>query len=348
MFLPAGGYSINVAEAPIIFMKGMSSSIRGAGMYHTTIGTLENASFFGKSAGQQAKYNIILAYRAGGPPTYIEDMCISGPMGYQSSFHNLVGIRMENTNGFYFKGIWFTAYEAGLWLVDHSGDCFVDECAGEYNFGGMLHFADDSCDCFVRNSNLWASSSDRYQYGIYSNGSPVKLAGSKLVGYAGAGVYAGGAPVDVQSNQFDGCAIGVQASGGGSIISNNAFNGRGSSVLNGTALISTAKQLAPGVGGFVGSFVINGNRVEDGSASQNPIVLLAHEATGTLSGNAFHKWDVSGGDTSGFIIDVEEGEGAAAVGMLVSSNSFRAAGQFAGSHAISPDFKGTVANNIGA
>ena len=28
---------------------------------------------------------------------------------------------MENTNGFYFKGLWFTAYEAGLWLVDHSG-----------------------------------------------------------------------------------------------------------------------------------------------------------------------------------------------------------------------------------
>ena len=28
---------------------------------------------------------------------------------------------MENTNGFYYKGIWFTAYEAGLWLVDHSG-----------------------------------------------------------------------------------------------------------------------------------------------------------------------------------------------------------------------------------
>ena len=32
VFLPAGGYSINVAQAPIIMMKGMSSSIRGAGM----------------------------------------------------------------------------------------------------------------------------------------------------------------------------------------------------------------------------------------------------------------------------------------------------------------------------
>ena len=78
--MPAGEYSINVAEAPIIFMKGMSSSIRGAGMYHTTIGTRENSSFFAESAGQWAKYNVILAYRAGGPPTYIEDMCISGPV----------------------------------------------------------------------------------------------------------------------------------------------------------------------------------------------------------------------------------------------------------------------------
>ena len=88
---------------------------------HTTIGTHENASFFALTAGQQAKYNVILAYRAGGPPTYIEDLCISGPANYQSTFHNLVGVRMENTNGFYYKGIWFTAYEAGLWLVDHSG-----------------------------------------------------------------------------------------------------------------------------------------------------------------------------------------------------------------------------------
>ena len=62
---------------------------------------------------------------------------------------------MENTNGFYYKGIWFTAYEAGLWLVDHSGDCFVDECAAEFNHGGMLHMADATCNCFVRNSNLW-------------------------------------------------------------------------------------------------------------------------------------------------------------------------------------------------
>ena len=80
VFLPAGTYSINVNEAPIVMMKGMSSSIRGAGMYHTTIGCRENASFFGESAGVQAKYSIILAYRAGGPPTYIEDMCISGPV----------------------------------------------------------------------------------------------------------------------------------------------------------------------------------------------------------------------------------------------------------------------------
>jgi hypothetical protein len=92
VFLPAGGYSINVAEAPIVFMKGMSSSIRGAGMYHTTIGTRENASFFAESAGQQAKYNVILAYRAGGPPTYIEDMCISGPVRSQSAAASVAGV----------------------------------------------------------------------------------------------------------------------------------------------------------------------------------------------------------------------------------------------------------------
>jgi len=122
-----------------MMMKGMSSSIRGAGMYHTTIvrcplsrctapiissfdgscawvfsqGSHENASFYAESAGQHAKYSLLYAYRVGGPPTYIEDLCISGPSNYQASFHNLVGIRMENTNGFYFKGVWFTAYEAG-------------------------------------------------------------------------------------------------------------------------------------------------------------------------------------------------------------------------------------------
>ena len=121
-----------------------------------------------------------------------------------------------------------------LWLTSHSGDCFVDECAGEYNFGGMLHMADPTCGCFVRNSNLWSSSGDRYQYGVYSNGSPVMISGSKLVGYNGAGVFAGGGTVDVQNNQFDSCAIGVQGAGGSSIISNNKFNGRGGAVLNGT------------------------------------------------------------------------------------------------------------------
>ena len=84
-------------------------------------GSHENASFFAESAGQQAKYSLLYAYRVGGPPTYIEDLCISGPSNYQASFHNLVGIRMENTNGFYFKGIWFTAYEAGCVLT--AGEC---------------------------------------------------------------------------------------------------------------------------------------------------------------------------------------------------------------------------------
>lgn len=72
------------------------------------------------------------------------------------------------------------------------------------------------------------------QYGVYSNGSPVMVSGSKLVGYTGAGVFAGGGTVDVQNNQFDSCAIGVQGAGGSSIISNNKFNGRGSKVPNGT------------------------------------------------------------------------------------------------------------------
>ena len=113
--------------------------------YHTLIGGKENASFFDKSIGQVAKYQIIWAYRAGGPPTYIEDMCISGPMNYSPDYHNLVGIKMQNTNGFYFKGIWFTAYEAGLWLTDHSGDCFVDESTGEYNFGELLPPLPSNC-----------------------------------------------------------------------------------------------------------------------------------------------------------------------------------------------------------
>ena len=41
---------------------------------------------------------------------------------------------------------------SGLW---NGCDCFVDECVAEFNHGGMLHMADATCNCFVRNSNLW-------------------------------------------------------------------------------------------------------------------------------------------------------------------------------------------------
>ena len=166
------------------------------------------------------------------------------------------------------------------------------------------------------------------------------------MGYAGAGVYAGGAAVDIQNNQFDSCAIGVQGAGGNSIISGNAFNGRGAAVLNGTALISTAQQPAPGAEGFVGSYVINGNMVEDDSAPQNPTVLLSHAATGVISGNSFHKRNAT---DKAFIIGLhDEGDGDAAAGTLLTANSFRAAGRVAGGQAVSPRFKGKVANNLGA
>ena len=66
----------------------------------------ENGTFFGKPEhiGQVAKFAVIWAYRAGGPPTYIEDMCIKGAVGNKPEYHNLVGVKMTNTNGFYFKG----------------------------------------------------------------------------------------------------------------------------------------------------------------------------------------------------------------------------------------------------
>ena len=99
VFIPAGVYSINVAECPIIMMKGMSSSIRGAGMYHTTLQTKEDSSFFANTAGQLAKYQVIWAYRPGGPPTYIEDMTILGCQNYGVNNKNLVGVKMTNTNG---------------------------------------------------------------------------------------------------------------------------------------------------------------------------------------------------------------------------------------------------------
>ena len=114
------------------------------------------------------------------------------------------------------------------------------------------------------------------------------------------------------------------------------------------ALISTAQQPAPGVGGFVGSYVINGNMVEDDSAPQNPTVLLAHAATGVLSGNSFHKHNVTNASGGGvYIIDVQTGDGEAAAGTLVTGNSFRAAGKRAGQQAISPRFKGEAVNNLG-
>lgn len=111
------------------------------------------------------------------------------------------------------------------------------------------------------------------------------------------------------------------------------------------ALISTAQQLTPGVHGFIESYVINGNMVLDDSAPCNPTLMLAHAATGVVSGNSFHKRNASDGREA-YIIDVQEGDGEAASGTLITGNSFRAAGQLAGKQSISPRFKGQATNNL--
>jgi hypothetical protein len=249
----------------------------------------------------------------------------------------------------YFKGIWFTAYEAGLWLEDSSGDCFVDESVGEYNFGGFIHFADSTCDCWIRNSNVWASQSDRYSYGIYSAGSSFKVTGSKFVGFAGAGVLAGGASVQVTGNTFFGNNVGVDSAGGGSIISDNAFYGRmtegavSGSVgpLPGTALIS----LHPATSSS-GSYVITGNLIEDTDAPGGlPTLVIGHNASGVISGNAIRKLNTTTGRTY-HLIEVDAGGGA---GMLITGNTFRA-GALGDEKdaAISPQFAGMASNNLGA
>jgi hypothetical protein len=131
--IPAGNYAINVDGGSIKLMKGMEVSIRGAGMYHTTLQTKENSTFFADPArtnGQQT-FEIIDAYRPGGPPTYIEDLALMGCQNYSPSNHNLVGVKCTNTNGLFFKGIWFTAMDAGISMQTESGELFVDECVTE-------------------------------------------------------------------------------------------------------------------------------------------------------------------------------------------------------------------------
>jgi hypothetical protein len=212
-----------------------------------------------------------------------------------------------------------------------------------------VQFADSTCDCYVRNSNIWASNDNSYSYGILSHGSPVKVSGSKFVGFAGAAISAGGGAVDASANQFDDCAIGVADAGGFSKIANNVFVGRvppGSATpgLTDTALIS----LQPASLG-TGSYVIANNLIEDtDSAAGNPAILLAHNASGVISGNSFRKVNISG--SLAHIIEVEAGPGAGAVAMLVTSNTFRAGadGSLAKGHAISPEFKGMASNNLGS
>ena len=187
VFIPAGNYAINVDGGSIKLMKGMEVSIRGAGMYHTTLQTKENSTFFGDPSRTNGKqtYEIIDAYRPGGPPTYIEDLALMGCQNYSyllrgmymssnppmyrcvlglfmtywppgrssPSNHNLVGVKCTNTNGLFFKGIWFTAMDAGISMQTESGELFVDECVTEYTFSGLIHLLDSTCDAWVRNCN---------------------------------------------------------------------------------------------------------------------------------------------------------------------------------------------------
>ena len=247
------------------------------------------------------------------------------------------------------RGIWFTAYEAGLYLIQHSGGCFVDDSVCEYSWGGMVQFADSTCMCYVRNSNIVASSAVPYSYGILSRGSPVTAFGNRFQGFAGAAISAGGGPVEATTNQIESCAIGVEDAGGLSKILDNVFVGRSANVTPGTPLISMQPS---GLG--AGSYIIANNLIEDcmppcqdTDTSPGPLIQLAHNASGVISGNAFRKVNIS--DNLSHIIEVEAGPGAGAAATMINGNAFRAGagGSLANGRAISPRFKGTASNNLG-
>ena len=183
----------------------------------------ENTSFFSdptRSGGKQM-YELIDAYRPGGPPTYIEDLALMGCQNDSPASHNLVGIKCTNTNGLFFKGIWITAVDAGISMQDSSGEFFIDECVTEYTFSGLVHLLDKSCDAWVRNCNIHSSSADPDAVGVNSNGGNVLVHDCKLVGFYGPAIVARGGRVSAQGNMmWDGAAL-VSGAGNGSIMSGN-------------------------------------------------------------------------------------------------------------------------------
>jgi hypothetical protein len=332
VFIPSGNYQINVDGGEIKIMKGMEVSIRGAGMYHTTLQAKENASFFSDPTRTNGKqlFELIDAYRPGGPPTYIEDLALMGCQNYSPSSHNLVGVKCTNTNGLFFKGIWFTAMDAGISMQDHSGELFIDECVTEYTFSGLVHLLDNSCDAWVRNCNIHSSSADPYAVGVNSNGGNILVHDCKLVGFYGPAIIANTGRVSAQGNMlWDGAAL-VSGAGNGSIISGN-FIKRPAVRTPGSVRLRTASPQPSLISLSGHGITVNNNNIDDSGLAgsildigNSTAVLVSSNVLETSDAHADTRWAITARN---------------------SSSAFISGNMFVKEHAIQPGIPGLVATN---
>ena len=238
----------------------------------------ENGTFFGKPEhiGQVAKFAVIWAYRAADPrPTSktcaskerLATSPVPQPRWRKDDKHErillqgylpLPNISLDPATSLIKRLVYGSRYMVhsvrGLWLIEHSGGCFVDDSvcdtAGKmtrsflhvtlqttvlrkchYCRGGMVQFA-DSHACYVRNSNIVASSAVGYSYGILSRGSPVlPLATDSRLRRSSD--LRGWWSVEATTNHGV-MRDRVEDAGGLSKISDNVFVGRSANVTPGT------------------------------------------------------------------------------------------------------------------
>ncbi|WP_314140151.1 hypothetical protein [Buttiauxella noackiae] len=314
--MPSGKYVVNLDNnrhplyKGLLIMKGMEQSIIGDGKYETTIVPKEDEAFFAAAGPGENKFQLLVLYRVGGPPTTIERLALLGPDNYPQPMGNLSLIWGQNINGVTFNELWGSSCARGISLDTSSGDSHLKGSTFEFCFNETV-YTDASSELSIDFCNLWASAQYNTQHGVYAAGR-ASITNSRFINYHGYSIYLGKGIASNNTIQLEGTAGNAVKIISDGIFNNNQLTGNASDAMivlgNNTCAV--------------------GNQAIQGAA--HPIIQLGlndgSNATNiTVTSSTFIKTDTTESNENIAIIAPKSGSynDAATRSCLISLNTFQ-------------------------